>query len=327
MEPVAIQHLPRAACLSDDASAPLPYYIGSRARHATCGGVAWFHGHRLAVVHLLGNAVHTYEFDAATSTLKPLQNLVGLQGLAEPENLAFAPDGDLLAITNSIDCTMNLYRVDRHSHLIESTPAAAIRPTSAVSPHGVAFAPRSGILLYSTVEDPGGLRCLRVARTPDGGVATTVLWECANPHQPLKPKGVSISPDERHLAVAYGPNAHPMPAPEQIGFVAVHEFDAERGCNLTPSSMAAADIGIRCAEDINFLPDGRHLAITDQAADAATIVAFDPVGGRIGEKKLSLTNPTAQLSFPHGNAVSSDGRFFAVANYGNDTFVIYRLAL
>jgi 6-phosphogluconolactonase (cycloisomerase 2 family) len=65
--------------------------------------------------------------------------------------------------------------------------------------------------------------------------------------------------------------------------------------------------------------------VTDQAQEAAMVIAFDAKVGTIGERKVKVANPSAQLSFPHGNAVSPDGRYLAVANYGDDKVTLYDL--
>ena len=48
--------------------------------------------------------------------------------------------------------------------------------------------------------------------------------------------------------------------------------------------------------------------------------------GQIGESRILLQNPEAQLSFPHGLSISPDGKYLAVTNYGDDTVKIYALS-
>lgn len=326
LQPIAVQRTPGS--LLDDLAADkgAAFYIGARPRFATCGGVAWFHGRYLATVNLLGNAVQTYEFDPDTCNVKLLQNLVGMKGLAQPENLAVSPHGDLMAITNSIDSAVNLYAVDLRSHFIDPTPVLTIRPEEPVSPHGVAFSPCASVLLFSTVEDPGSLRSYRLDRVDDAVTASPVQV-LRNSELPLKPKGVSFSHDGNLVAIAYGMNAERMPCEEVRGFVGVYRFHPESGCEPDPVCAVRDALDIRCAEDINFLPDGKHLAVTDQAAETARILAFDPTSRSIGRCVLNIRNPRGRLSFPHGNGVSEDGRFLAVANYGADELAIYQLGL
>ena len=323
--PIAVWHTPQSVLARARSDAEFPYYVGKRARLATCGGAAWFHGSHLATINLLGNALHTLRFDARERTFTPLQTLAGLEGLARPENLAFSAAGDLLAVTNSLGGGVTLYGVDRESHTIGETPLAAIDRAEPVNPHGVSFSPCGRALLFSTVEHPGSLRCMRLSRRADGGLVLERLQTLVNPYAPLRPKGLAFSPDGRRVAVAYGANAEKRAHRTKAGFLAIYDFDIECGCFSRPRWTSGKGLGVGCAEDVSFLPDASAVVITDQANDSASVVSIDANTGAIGNTKHRLTNPDARISFPHGNGISADGRFLAITNYGNDTLTVYAL--
>jgi hypothetical protein len=178
--------------------------------------------------------------------------------------------------------------------------------------------------MFSTVEDPGSLRCFRVTRRADGSLCLEPLQELVNRYAPSRPKGLAFSPDARWVAVAYGGNAEKRPHRAKAGFLAVYDFESERGCSPEPACTSSRNLEIGCAEDVSFLPDGSGVVITDQANDSAMVVSIDGNTGAIGGKTL-LANPQAGISFPHGNGISSDGRFLAIANYGSDTITVYAL--
>jgi DNA-binding beta-propeller fold protein YncE len=319
--PIAVQYTPDSVLSKPTAIGHSAFFVDARPRLATCGGVAWFHGLHLATLNLLGNAVHTYRFDSFSQAFAPVQILGNMNGLVLPENLAFSPGGDLLAITNSIDGAVNLYGVDRRTHAIDATPVTSIK--SGGNPHGVSFSPCSTVLAYSTVENPGGLWCFKILGRIGGRLEVALLQHISNRFAPLKPKGVAFSPDGRFLAICYGRNAEMHPTVREAGFVAIHRFDGQAGCGLDPVCIGGTGLGLVCAEDVNFFPDGSLIVVTDQATDSAVIVSFDRTTGTIGETQITLGNPEAQLSFPHGNAVSSDGRYLAIANYGEDKATVY----
>jgi len=323
--PIATQVTPDSLLTKPRAPGHVPFFVGERPRLATCGGVAWFHDRYLATINLLGNAVHSYAFDPARRTFTLLQTLVDLPGLDRPENLAFSPDGDLVAITNSIDGAVNLFAVAADTHTIASSAAATIRAEAGINPHGVSFSPCGRFLLYSTVESPGSLRSFRLLRRPDGGLEVSPLQVQPNRFGPLRPKGVAFAPDGRRLVVSYGPNAEKHSHRAGPGFVASYAFDPRTGFGPGPIFVRVQGLGLECIEDVNVHPDASHLVVNDQAGDRAAVIAFDAATGAIGEVTAMFSNPQARLSFPHGNAVSADGRYLAIANYGTDTVNVYAL--
>lgn len=323
--PIATQVTPDSLLTNPRAREYTPFFVGARSRLATCGGVAWYHGLCLATINLLGNALHTYAFDPERRAFTLLQTLVDPPGLTWPENLAFSPGEDLLAITNSIDGVVNLFAVAANTHTIVTPAAISITAEDGVNPHGVSFSPCGRFLVYSTVESPGSLRCFRLGPEPDGRLEATPQQVLTNRFHPMKPKGVAFASDGRHVVVSYGPNAERQSHGAEPGFLASYAFDPATGLSSGPVWIRVQELGLECLEDVSIYPDASRLVVTDQGADRAAVVEFDAATGAIGKVTGTLVNPEARLSFPHGNAVSPDGRYLAIANYGSDTFNVYAL--
>lgn len=287
-----------------------PYYIGTRPRLATCGGVAWFHGHHLATLNLADAAVHVYRFDPGARRLTLLQHLPRLAGLEEPENLEFSPDGDKLVISSGVH-GVHVYAVDAATHRIAAWPEAQVACAPSDNTHGVACSPCGRVLLISTVDVPGTLTCYR---TGDG---YRVLQRLESAHGELTPKGVAFTPDGRHVVISHGPTAHDRPvALAAEAFIEVRAFDAARGLSPEPVAVSAPGLGLGCAEDVAITADGR-IFVTDQARDRVERFRWD------GALRHVPSRGFAGLSFPHGTAVSDDGRFLAVANYGSDRVTVF----
>ena len=149
-EPVVVQYTPDSVLSKSNRCTHLS--VRKRRRFATCSGVAWFHSSFIATANLLGNVVHTYRFAASDKTLTHVQSLNETSGLCGPDNLAFSPDGLVLAVANCRGRSINLYSVNRHTHLIDPTPVARLKCDI---PHGLSFSPCSRVLAFTTIEDPG----------------------------------------------------------------------------------------------------------------------------------------------------------------------------
>jgi 6-phosphogluconolactonase (cycloisomerase 2 family) len=299
--------------------------LGKRSRVATCSGVAWFHGDHLATVNLQGNTLHTYRLDPVGPTgpaLVPVQTLRDLRGLNWPDNLAFSPDGRLVAVTNSRDGAVQIYRVDLAGHRVSDEPAATVRYEGDVNPHGIAFSRCSRVLAYTTVDVPGWIRLHRVAEA-GGHLEVTPLQQLRNELAPLKPKGIDFAPDGRFAVICYAANV--MPEARADGRLEIHSFDSEAGLGEPPVSIGGAELRVGFPDDVKFFADGSHVVATDQARDAAIVVRFDARSGRLGELRMVLENPPARLSFPHGVGVSPDGRYLGITNYGDDKLNLYAI--
>ncbi len=304
-----------------------PWQCNGRLRHATCSGVAWFHGNHLATVNVLGRTVDSYCFDASSGRLSPVQRIEGLDWLQSPENLAFTPDGGLLAITDSRVGVVHLVGVDPSTHRIASRPLARVADPIDEKAHGVAFSPCGRFLAYTTIDRPGRIRVYRLVQ--GGGpneLSTEPLQDLENDLFPLVPKGIDFSSDGRRVIVCHGPNVgRKRRRLGRRGHLALHAFDPRHGIERSPLAVAGWGLRPCCPDDVRFLGGDRFVVVTQQGDDRAVLLAIDPESGRIGPRVQVLERPSAPLDFPHGVGVSQDGRHLAITNYGDDSFVIHAI--
>lgn len=298
-------------------------YIGQKMRFAGCGGVVWPSPNRILTLNLLGNALSSYAFDPDGVSCT-LLNQPALEGLYFPENLALSSDRRLLAVSNSRDGSLVLYKSDPESGLVEPKPLGRFRNELDRNVHGVCFAPNKNLLYVTTVDKPGFFRVLACRHNNDGGVDVSEIQHVANSLPPLKPKGVSVSQDGRFLAVAYGRNARSK-AKRALGRLEIRRLHPDGTIDSSPPVSVLTDKNeLGCAEDVMFFPGDRSLLVTDQDQDRAAVVAFDPKDGQLGTLKTWIDRRRGRLSFPHGCAVSPDGNHFSIANYGSDEVNIFR---
>lgn len=303
----------------------VPYMIGGRRRLATCSGVAWFRGYHLAVVNVYGGHLRVYRFHPGgehegTPRLELLHDM--RRGVHCPEDVAVSGDGCLAAVTHSLsdDLGVTLHRLDPVS--LEPDPDGENlrhgRLGSAF--HGVSFSPDSRHLALCDIGNPGYVEVMHVESRQSACVLE-------NRYAPLKPKGIAFSPDGRFFAIAGGFNGRPDGASPAGGFLSIHRFHAAEGV-IDGEALARYDGPeeiLPCPELAAFLPlssGKRHtLLLCDQTADAVRTFEFDQDRGSLAYVGDFATG----LSFPHGLAVSADGRFAAITNYGDDTVRIARV--
>ena len=306
----------------------LPYAVSGRMRRATCSGVAWFRDYHLAVVNLYGGHLRVYRFHpggvVSPARLELLHELS--DGIEFPEDVAVSPDGNLLAVSHSLskEFGVSLFRMDATS--LAPIPAREkIRPgAEGVAFHGVSFSPDSRHLVFTEISTPGYIEVVRVASATR---ERTCFIE--NRLAPLKPKSVAFSHDGRFAAVTMALNAFlGSQAPATSGIVSVHRFDAANGVidAQAVAEFKAPAIDLASMDICKFLPtapgEPYRILVVDQGADAITLFEFDAEDRTIAPAGVFAGG----LSFPHGIDVSTDGRFVAMTNYGDDSVCIARLA-
>jgi hypothetical protein len=305
----------------------VPFAVAGRTRRATCSGVAWFAGYHLAVVNLYGGHLRVYRFDpgdhASPARLDLLHEV--RDGIEFPEDVAVSPDAKLIAIGHALskDCAVTLFGIDPTS-LAPILPAEKLRAgTGSTAFHGVNFSPDSRHLLMCEITNPGYVEVVRVTSRSRG---RTCFLE--NRLAPLKPKSAAISHDGHFAAIAMGLNGTPdRGALPCGGRVVVHRFDAANGViDAKPvAEYEAPGVALAGIDLCTFFPTapGRpyRILVVDQGADAVPAFEFDPERCTITPSGLFAEG----LSFPHGVDVSSDGRFVAFSNYGDDSVRIDRV--
>ncbi len=306
----------------------VPFAVGGRTRRATCSGVAWFKGYHLAVVNLYGGHLRVYRFhpgDYASSPAR-LELLHEVRdGIEFPEDVAVSPDAKLLAVGHALskDYAVTLFPIDPRS-LAPILPAEKLRAgTGYAAFHGVNFSPDSRHLAMCEITNPGYVEVVRV--TSPSRERTCFL---ENRLAPLKPKSAAISHDGRFAAIAMGLNGSPnRGAPPCSGMVVVHRFDSANGIIAAQAiaEFKASGVALAGIDLCTFLPTAPgkpyRILVVDQGADAVPSFEFDPE-----DRTITPSGVFAEgLSFPHGVDVSSDGRFVAISNYGDDSVRIDRL--
>jgi len=299
-------------------------YVGNRTRLSTCTGVIWVGDNKLISIGAHNHSLDTYQFDPTIPSLFAYknENLNDFQKtpIGQLENIAVSKDGSLAAVSNNGASSIHLYKIvnTEFVHIAEI-------PKVGWWNHGTRFSRQMDYIAYTIFGNPGKIMLFRIMENNDE-INITLSQDMDTNLFPLHPKGIDFSLDDRFIVVCHAINN--SRAPNRLsGALAVYSFDRINGkIDPTPISVIGTSELLCVPEDVCFSPDGSSVLVTNHGNDTITIHAFDPITGQLGESGILLQNPEAQLSFPHGLNVSPDGKYLAVANYGDDTVKIYSLS-
>lgn len=304
-----------------------PLFTGQKSRFATCSGVAWFNNNKyLAAINLWGETLYVYAFDDINKQFKLFQKINNSNGacLAMPENLAISNDEKLLAVSNGKDGSTNIYEINEQK-IINPVPIYIIKHKDDFGTHGVRFLGTAGGAAHHlaiTTFTSGAIYIYKLYK--NNKLSLNLISKMQNKFEPLKPKSLDISRDFKFIAVCYSPNATAGPT-KCRSIIAIYSYDCIIGIiNTNPVCVINENDMFEC-DDINFSPDGKYLAVPNQAGDSVHFYDFDKQTGLIKKNLALIKNPDAKLSFPHGLSFSKDGNYLAVSNYGDDKITIYKI--
>lgn len=296
------------------------FFAGNKQRFSTCSGVAWFHNDAyIATVNFQAGCICTYLFNEMDKQCIPMQVIQHSDKvkLVSGENLSFNNDGTLLAVSVNHTQQIIVYSVNKETHQIDPNPVAIKRhPEKCV--HGIKFSRDGRYLACTTVRGESVITTYKVNRTK-GKVELIKVADLANAFLPYKPKSLDFSKDDAYVAVVYAANVTAIPN-EIGGLIAVYPFDKNKGVIGSQPTSVYINQEFKGGEDIKFNHDDSKLFISIQANDKIMVFDFDK--GQIGNQRHEM-NKENRLNFPHGIDISSDGKYLAVANYGDDKFAIY----
>ncbi|NGX50193.1 MAG: hypothetical protein K1060chlam2_00034 [Chlamydiae bacterium] len=305
------------------------YYAGDRPRYSTCSGVAWFgnYGH-LAAVNKISSSIQIYKFNEISCSLELIKKFHNSSclNLSGPENLAFSNNRQLLAIPNVGNGDVNVYKYDSNSSFL-NLPFERLATIKGNKAHGATFSPTGEYLSVCFINhnyQRGEICTYRIISQRNKNIKISRTQNLRNPMYPLKPKSIAFSSDSKFVVIGYSMQLKYKEG-EKKAVLASYKFDAKRGI-IDPTPISYID-NLFSIETLLFTSDCSTILTTDQVNDTIIAHEFDPNTGELGEGYIVLENPDAQLSLPHGIALSSDDKFLAVSNYGEDKVTIYAVTI
>jgi glycosyltransferase involved in cell wall biosynthesis len=273
-----------------------PFYIQNRARFAFCTSVAFAAPDRLVCASLLGRELHVIRFDRAARVADIVSTLPTTDGEEHLSVDLLDHDGnDRLVTSNCEHSTLSIYRlVEDGVEFVD-----VVRPFDDGSYcHGAAFAPgRPDVVCAATIT---GSCELTVLSLTDGHR----LASFAQPGWVVKD-------------VAFGTNGSLVTA--LMGEPVGRDSNARHLSKLVLLS-AGDDLAEFTILDQIELPDvtvdgccvhGGLVLAASQSEDAILVFQLD-------DDRLERLPDLLGFSFPHDVAISPDGEWIAVANYGTN---------
>lgn len=300
-------------------------YVGDRIRLSSCTGVIWLGDNELLSVGVHNFALDAYRFDPLVPRLTNYKNeLLGKYQsawLGQLENISISKDGSLVAISNNGQSAIHLYTVKDG----QLTHYAQI-PKREWWIHGVRISRDMDYLAYTIFGNPGQIVLYRILKDAKDKLRFKKSQVMDTNFFPQHPKAIDFSIDGRFVVVCFAIN-NSRERKSLSGSIAVYPFDKVNGkIDPTPVSTIGMSEELCVPEDLCFYPDGSCVLVTNHGTDTVTVHAFNQETGELGESRVLLQNPEAQLIFPHGLCLSPKGDYLAVTNYGDDTVKIYTIS-
>lgn len=241
------------------------------------------------------------------------QKITGIDtALDNPQHAVFSRDGKRIIVSNWHSEKFTIYsRLPDGSY--SPAPAKVIEfPENfrGYKPHGSALDSTGGFMAVAfgaSARRPRGIGVFRFDSTDNSLHPHGLLLDSCLPGIP---KGICFSPDDSHLMVTFS----------DINCIKLYAFDHLNGAITEAMNHPhqGSDTGLGRPEDIKVSHSKNHVIVSNSGNDTIAFYKFDPASNRIVEQGPAFTLGREQrgFAFPHGLAVSADGRFLAVSQFG-----------
>lgn len=280
-----------------------PFFVGNRARFATTTDVAFLSDTRLVAASLLGRRMYLIGLDPETGSTTVIDEVptCGTRGEVSIDLI----DTDHHGRIATSDCeasSVSLYRVD--GDRIERSTTIEVRDARAGYCHGVALVPGRPDVVAAciTTEEVG----VHLVATADGRTLHRITdgdWI---------PKSAAFLTDRIAVVAWVGSNISDRPHDHYDAKVTLTRLSRrwDRHRTLATHHLPGTSLdGIR----------HRHGVVFASAQGDDAIVRF-----RVGRRSLRRLPDLVGFHLPHGVDRSPDGRWLAVASYGDDAVVLRR---
>lgn len=300
-----------------------PFLIGQRYRYSTTGAVSWFtknNSNFLVTGNFSDHKINLLQFDEKNNTIKLIQKIENING--HPELSDISNKEKLYAISCSPQ-NIYIYKILENTYL-KLYKHFFLNDAGYI--HGISFSPDTKFLACTFIgkNENQYIKIYELEYNKNSKLNIKQKFLMKNSYVPLSPKTIRFSPNGKFIAISYalfcGTECN-----KDLGALAIYEFDNTKGTLSNTPIFFSDSLELSNPDDLAFYPDGSHIFISNQGNDKVYIFEFDQDTGQLGKNVFTLSNTAAEISFPHGIAISHDGKYLAVTNYGTDTTNIYSI--
>jgi 6-phosphogluconolactonase (cycloisomerase 2 family) len=232
--------------------------------------------------------------------------------LSSPQHIVFSRDGERIIVSNWSSETLTIHgRLRDGSYsVVPLSVTPFLDRNTGYKPHGMDIS-RSGKFVATAFgasdSKPKAIAIYSYERPVDKLVLLSLV---EGNDLPGIPKGICFSPDESHLIVTFS----------DVNCVCIYELDADMvvilksGCQTLRGPAA----GLDRPEDVKLSHGDHQLIVSNSGNNSVSFYGFDAIKSRIETitPEFVMENGSFSLEFPHGLAVSPDGCYLTVSQFG-----------
>jgi 6-phosphogluconolactonase len=259
-------------------------------------------------------AVSAFRIEPETGKLTLLNQQAS--GGAGPCHLSVDKTGQCLLVANYGSGSIAALPIDKDGKLgtnatVIQHEGSSVNPTRQKGPHAHFITP-----------DPAN----RFVLTCDLGLDKVLVYKF-DPGKcslaPNDPPSVSLNPGSGPRHLVFNPHRRVVFVANEIGStLTAFDYDAERGVLEERQSISTLPVGFKgensCAE-IQILPSGRFVYVSNRGHDSIAVFSIDP---RSGQLELVQDEPT-QGKTPRHFALSPDGKWLLAENQDSGNIVVF----
>jgi 6-phosphogluconolactonase len=263
-----------------------------------------------------GGAVASFDLDAATGAMRPLNSQPTLGG--EPCHLTVDPSGSWLIVVNHEHGSVVVLPIGGDGHL---GPVSDFKQHVGSGPGPTQAGPHAHFVTF----DPPARHVL----VADKGIDRIVTYQLDVEHGKLVPNdppfgSLHAGAAPRHIA--FHPNGRFMYVNGEADMtITAFDYDGERGAmeelQVLPTVPADAPREGCSTAQILVEPSGQYVYVSNRGHDSIATFAINQATGTL----TSLGNTPTQGKTPRNFAIDPTGEFLYAANQGSDTIVHFRI--